>query len=196
MDVKGIVFGGRRRVQHGHRHGRQCITSQPCLVRGAVKFDQNLVDLCLAACVGANKRTRNFSVDMAHSAHHPKSAEAGIAVTQIDGFTTACGSTCRSDGTPPLATCKRDFRLDCGAASRIPNLATTDLDDFGAVHMEATTPAQVRRMSRSSLVGQRIKWRAVSRSRFLSRSLVTYSIGDFPSILARNSAGNKRAMRN
>jgi hypothetical protein len=40
-----------------------------------------------------------------------------------------------------------------------------------------------------------MKWRAVSRTRFLSRSLVTYSIGDFPSILARKSAGNNRAMR-
>jgi hypothetical protein len=28
---------------------------------------------------------------MAHSARHPKSAEAGIAVTQIDGFATAFG---------------------------------------------------------------------------------------------------------
>ena len=91
MDVKGIVFGGRRRVQHGHRHGHQCITSQPRLVCGAVKFDQNLIDLCLAACVAAKKRTGNFSVDMAHSARHPKSAEAGIAVTQIDGFATAFG---------------------------------------------------------------------------------------------------------
>jgi hypothetical protein len=33
----------------------------------------------------------NFSVDMAHSARHPKTAEAGIAVTQIDGFATAFG---------------------------------------------------------------------------------------------------------
>jgi hypothetical protein len=28
---------------------------------------------------------------MANSARHPKSAEAGIAVTQIDGFATAFG---------------------------------------------------------------------------------------------------------
>jgi hypothetical protein len=67
------------------------ITSQPRLVCGAVKFDQNLIDLCLTACVAAKKRTGNFSVDMAHSARHPKSAEAGIAVTQIDGFATAFG---------------------------------------------------------------------------------------------------------
>ena len=43
--------------------------------------------------------------------------------------------------------------------------------------------------------GSAIKGRAISRTRFLSWSEVTYSIGDLPSIRASNNAGNRAAIR-
>jgi hypothetical protein len=60
MDVKRTVGGGRRRVQRCHRHGHQCVTSQSGVVCSAIKLDQNLIDLCLAARVAAKKRMGNF----------------------------------------------------------------------------------------------------------------------------------------
>jgi hypothetical protein len=80
MDVKEESRWRRRRVQRCHRHGHQCITSQSGLVCSAIKLDQNLIDLCLAARVAAKKRMGNFSVDMASSAYNSKAAEASIAV--------------------------------------------------------------------------------------------------------------------
>src|SRR5262249_45370202 len=155
-------------------------------VWGAVKFDQNPIDISLRACITAMKRMGNLAVDMAHSAHDPGTAETPIAVAQIDGFATACGGACGSNRAPARTANKCYFGLNRRPAAGIPDAATADLDDSGTTHLAITSLAHARRMSPKLSVGRRIKGRAISRTRFLSRSVVTYSIVDLPSILARN----------
>src|ERR1035437_1435032 len=182
-------------MEHCHGCRDQGVGAETSLVGRAVECDQYVVDALLIARVASAKSPCDLAVDVTDRLHHIGATKPAAAVAQIDCL-VAAGPGPRRAGWPaprgpPLPV---PLSLDRRTTARVPDAAAADGDDSGRPHARTSWPQASRMTSRRS-ARVAINRRAKFRARFISRSSVTYSIGDLPSIRPSSSAGRRAAVR-
>ena len=120
----------RRRMKNAERNGRQRVSPEPRLVRGAIEGDEFCVDRGLIERIEADESGRDFRGDPSERVLHVEAAQALASIPLVDRLTGTARRAGRRDASAQRAVAQRDFRLDCRASPRIPDAARDDgLDD-------------------------------------------------------------------
>src|SRR5262249_2302799 len=162
--------------------------------RRAVGGDQTAVDRLLFGGVLAKQRGGDLAVYGSNRPLHIAAAKPVAAIAQFDRLARAGRGAGRGDRAAPSAAGEAQFGLDRRAPARIPDAAAMPGGN-GRIAHSPSSAAQASRTSATRAAGAASSARATRRTRALSASSVTYSTGDLPSTLARNTPGNRRAVR-
>ena len=108
------------RVEDGHRGRDDSIAAQPASVGGSVERNHDAVDSSLVVGVEASQGGGDLSVDRRDGATDVEAPEGWTAVTQVQGLARAGGGARRRHGASTGSALQDHFRLDSGAAARVP----------------------------------------------------------------------------
>src|SRR5271165_1798934 len=182
----------RRRVKNAKRNRSQRVSPEPGLVRRAVDRDELGVDAGLIERVEAEESRRDFRANPFERLLHVKAPEAFSPVALVDRLAAAARGAGGRDSPPHRAVAQRDLRLDGRPAARVPDAPSAQRADETFAHRDwlHTSATSIKRRGGSAISGT-----AQRRTAARSLSRLRYSTGDFPSTLARNSAGSSAAAR-
>ena len=106
------------------------------LIRGAVELDHGAVNFRLLAGVVTDNFIADFVVDVGNGLKNTFAVIAGsIAVTKLNGFAAACGSTARDCCASDHAGSKNDLGFNGRIAAGIQYFTTKDFNNFAHVYL-------------------------------------------------------------
>ena len=189
-------LSGRARgcVCHRHRDSDHRIGPESTPVRRTVQIDERLVNPGLVGRVHTVERDCDFAVDVGNGTLDIVAAEARAAIAQLDSLSGPRGCASGRNGAAACAAREPYLGFHGRSAARIPYASAGHRQDLRRRHNPSSF-AHAARTWASRVTGETNSDRPTRRTRSLSRSLVMYSTGDFPSTRARNRPGNKRAAR-
>ncbi|MNC40679.1 hypothetical protein D3C75_894040 [compost metagenome] len=112
-------------------HGEDGVGAQLGLVLGTVQFDHGAVQALLVGRVLAQQQVTDRAVDVGDGLQHALAqVTALVAITQLQRFARAGGSTGRRASAADDAVVEQYIGFHGGVATRIENFTTFDVDDF------------------------------------------------------------------
>ncbi|MCY1436209.1 hypothetical protein D9M71_523260 [compost metagenome] len=123
--ILGSGFGS------GQGHSQDSVGAQIGLVLGTVQLDHGVVEGFLVNRVFAQQQIADRAVDVGDSFQYAFAhVTALVAITQLQRFARASGSTGRRARAADDAVVEQYVRFYGGVTTRIENFTTFDVDDF------------------------------------------------------------------
>ncbi len=130
----------------GQGHAEDGVGAQLGLVRGAVQFDELLVNGGLIEHVLADEGVRDLGVDVLHGSQNALAVVAAlVAVTQFAGLVNAGGSAGGHGGAADGAILEDNFDFHGGISAAVEDLAADDIDDLKNLFHGYRSPFQCER---------------------------------------------------
>ncbi|MNF89651.1 hypothetical protein D3C84_721840 [compost metagenome] len=142
VDTRGAVQVGDVSVQRqvlvvsgslggGQGHGEDGVGAQAAFVLGTVQLDHDAIEGFLVNRVFTQQRGADRAIDVGHGLQYTfAQVTALVAITQLQRFARASGSTGRRAGAADDAVVEKHVRFDSGIATGVENFTTFDVDDF------------------------------------------------------------------